>query len=163
MTYYNGSISDYGTSTGVLGSDASMEKSIGYNGPNYKGAYLKAAIDEYQLYNDVADAADVVNLYEEFGKVLDKKAIAQSDLDAVSIPGSTTPIWLCLPLESQVPILRGHPSDPSVISNDGTVVRPKVGEAAVVVTLTASVSYLGGEKVEKSFSVSVEPEKEKTG
>lgn len=150
-----------GTSTGVLGSDASMEKSIGYNGPNYKGAYLKAAIDEYQLYNDVADAADVVNLYEEFGKVLDKKAIAQSDLDAVSIPGSTTSN-LALPTTGiSGSDITWTSSDPSVISNDGTVVRPKVGEAAVVVTLTASVSYLGGEKVEKSFSVSVEPEKEK--
>ena len=55
----------YGTSetaTGVLGSDVSMEKSIGYNGPKYNGAYLDAVIDEYQLFNDVATQEEVLSL-----------------------------------------------------------------------------------------------------
>ena len=36
--------------TGVIGSEK-MEKSIGYNGPKYTGAYLNAALDHYELWN----------------------------------------------------------------------------------------------------------------
>ena len=50
---------------GVLGSDPDMEKSIGYNGPAYGFAYLNAALDHYELFNDTATAEQALALYEE--------------------------------------------------------------------------------------------------
>ena len=50
---------------GVLGSDPDMEKSIGYNGPVYGYAFLNAALDHYELFNDTATAEQALALYEE--------------------------------------------------------------------------------------------------
>lgn len=149
-----------GESTGVLGSDATMEKSIGYNGPKYKGAYLKAFLDEYQLYNDVATPEEVIALYEESGQTFDRKAVAQADLDKISIP-ETTQENLSLPTTGESGSVISWSSDnEAMVAADGTVVRPGVGEKDVTVTLTAEASYLNGEKVTKTYKVTVTAKQE---
>lgn len=51
-------------------------------------------------------------------------------------------------------------SNEDVISADGKVTRPEIGEENVTVTLTASASYAGGKEVTKEFKVTVIAKKE---
>ena len=141
------------TASGVLGSDASMEKSIGYSGTQYKAGYIKAALDEWQLYNDVATQSEVINLYEESGKTFDKKAVAQSDLDKITVVSEATKN-ITLPTTGEGGSTITWSSDnEAVITNDGKVTRPV--EKDETVKLTASASFEGSEAVTKEFSVKV--------
>lgn len=148
------------TATGVLGSDVSMEKSIGYNGPKYNGAYLDAVIDEYQLFNDVATQEEVIGLYEESGQTFDKEGVAQADLDALNIPSEVQNNMMLPSQGSKGSDITWESSNPDVISADGKVTRPEIGEENIKVTLTASASYAGGKKVTKTFEVTVLAKKE---
>lgn len=148
------------TSTGVLGSDASMEKSIGYNGPKYNGSYLDAVIDEYQLFNDVATPEEVIGLYEESGQTFDKEAVAQADLDALKIPSEVQNNIVLPSKGTSGSVITWESSDPDVISKDGKVTRPEIGEENKKVTLTATVAYAGGKEVTKEFEVTVLAKKE---
>lgn len=148
------------TSTGVLGSDASMEKSIGYNGPKYNGSYLDAVIDEYQLFNDVATPEEVIGLYEESGQTFDKEAVAQADLDALKIPSEVQNNIVLPSKGTSGSVITWESSDPDVISKDGNVTRPEIGEENKKVTLTATAAYAGGKEVTKEFEVTVLAKKE---
>lgn len=148
------------TSTGVLGSDASMEKSIGYNGPKYNGAYLDAVIDEYQLFNDVATPEEVIGLYEESGQTFDKEEVAQADLDALKIPSEVQNNIVLPSKGTSGSVITWESSDPDVISKDGKVTRPEIGEENKKVTLTATAAYAGGKEVTKEFEVTVLAKKE---
>lgn len=148
------------TATGVLGSDVSMEKSIGYNGPKYNGAYLDAVIDEYQLFNDVATQEEVIGLYEESGQTFDKEGVAQADLDALNIPSEVQNNMMLPSKGSSGSDITWKSSNPDVISAEGKVTRPEIGEENVKVTLTASASYVGGKEVTKTFEVTVLAKKE---
>ena len=148
------------TSTGVLGSDASMEKSIGYNGPKYNGSYLDAVIDEYQLFNDVATPEEVIGLYEESGQTFDKEAVAQADLDALKIPSEVQNNIVLPSKGTSGSVITWESSDPAVISKDGKVTRPEIGEENKKVTLTATAAYAGGKEVPKEFEVTVLAKKE---
>ena len=148
------------TSTGVLGSDASMEKSIGYNGPKYNGSYLDAVIDEYQLFNDVATPEEVIGLYEESGQTFDKEAVAQADLDALKIPSEVQNNIVLPSKGTSGSGITWESSDPDVISKDGKVTRPEIGEENKKVTLTATAAYAGGKEVTKEFEVTVLAKKE---
>lgn len=148
------------TATGVLGSDVSMEKSIGYNGPMYNGAYLDAVIDEYQLFNDVATQEEVIGLYEESGQTFDKEGVAQADLDALNIPSEVQNNMMLPSKGSSGSDITWKSSNPDVISAEGKVTRPEIGEENVKVTLTASASYAGGKEVTKTFEVTVLAKKE---
>lgn len=148
------------TSTGVLGADASMEKSIGYNGPKYNGAYLDAVIDEYQLFNDVATPEEVIGLYEESGQTFDKEAVAQADLDALKIPSEVQNNIVLPSKGTSGSVITWESSDPDVISKDGKVTRPEIGEENKKVTLTATAAYAGGKEVTKEFEVTVLAKKE---
>lgn len=148
------------TSTGVLGSDASMEKSIGYNGPKYNGSYLDAVIDEYQLFNDVATPEEVIGLYEESGQIFDKEAVAQADLDALKIPSEVQNNIVLPSKGTSGSVITWESSDPDVISKDGKVTRPEIGEENKKVTLTATAAYAGGKEVTKEFEVTVLAKKE---
>ena len=153
----------YGTSetaTGVLGSDVSMEKSIGYNGPKYNGAYLDAVIDEYQLFNDVATQEEVIGLYEESGQTFDKEGVAQADLDALNIPSEVQNNMMLPSNGSSGSDITWKSSNEDVISADGKVTRQEIGEENVTVPLTASASYAGGKEVTKEFKVTVIAKKE---
>lgn len=148
------------TATGVLGSDVSMEKSIGYNGPKYNGAYLDAVIDEYQLFNDVATQEEVIGLYEESGQTFDKEGVAQADLDALNIPSEVQNNMMLPSKGSSGSDITWKSSNEDVISAEGKVTRPEIGEENVKVTLTASASYAGGKEVTKTFEVTVLAKKE---
>lgn len=148
------------TSTGVLGADASMEKSIGYNGPKYNGAYLDAVIDEYQLFNDVATPEEVIGLYEESGQTFDKEEVAQADLDALKIPSEVQNNIVLPSKGTSGSVITWESSDPDVISKDGKVTRPEIGEENKKVTLTATAAYAGGKEVTKEFEVTVLAKKE---
>lgn len=148
------------TSTGVLGSDASMEKSIGYNGPKYNGSYLDAVIDEYQLFNDVATPEEVIGLYEESGQTFDKEEVAQADLDALNIPSEVQNNIVLPSKGTSGSVITWESSDPDVISKDGKVTRPEIGEENKKVTLTATAAYAGGKEVTKEFEVTVLAKKE---
>lgn len=160
--YRNGKICqtkiDYavtGDATGILGADASMEKSLGYNGSVYQKTSLNAALDEYQLYNDVADVGEVIELYEESGKTFDKKEVAQADLNALSIPEQVTGNLNLVTQGASGSVITWSSDNEEVVSADGTVLRPGIGEDNVKVTLTAEASYDGGEMVRKTFEVVV--------
>ena len=144
-----------GASTGVLGSSETLPKTIGFNGPQYNGAYLRAGLDEYRLYDDVAALTDVVALYEESGRTIDRQAVAQSDADALSVPETVT-VGVILPTTgSRGSDITWTSSDTGVIAADGTVTRPAEGEPDAEVTLTASVAYAGGTPVVREFAVVV--------
>jgi hypothetical protein len=140
-----------GASTGVLGSD-STTKAIGYNGPNYHGAYVHGALDDYRLYNGVATTADVVKLTQENEPSFDPKSVATSDLAALTVPTTTT-ANLTLPTAGAGGSTIAWSSDKtSVIGNDGTVTRPTGSDATV--TLTATATY-GGGTATRTFTVTV--------
>ena len=140
------------TSTGVIGPCADTKKTMGYNGPVYKSSYLKAAIDEYELYSTVCDQKTAIDLYEAGGATFDKKAVAQEDLDAVEVV-STTARSITLPTTGKNgSVITWKSSNASVLADDGTVTSP---EADTVVELTATASFLDGEAVQKKFNVTV--------
>ena len=151
-----------GESTGVLGSDSSMEKSIGYNGPIYNGAYLNAVIDEYQMFNDVATTEEVIGLYEESGQTFDKQAVAKTDLDALVIPSEVQNNLVLSKAGKNGSQITWESSDPNTIGTDGKVTRPAIGEPDQKVTLTARAVYAGGEEAVKTFHVTVLAKKEIT-
>ena len=164
--YRNGVVqsttTDYGISgesTGVLGSDPGMEKSIGYNGPSYKGSYLNAALDHYELWNDVATYEEAIALYEEQGGSVDKTAIAQSDLDALVIPEQTSRN-LSLPATGESgSAITWEVTAGDAMTDTGVIKRPEAGQPDAQVTLTATAVFLDGEEATKTFTVTVLAEK----
>ena len=149
--------------TGVLGSDPALPKTIGFNGPIYNGSYLTAALDQYRLFNGVADIGDVVHLYErDSGRQIDRQAVAQSDADGLSLPEQITVAAVLATSGSRGSTIEWSSSDPAVIGTDGSVNRPAEGEADAQVTLTARVHFLDGPVVTRDFTVSV-PAAQPTG
>ena len=144
-----------GTATGVLGSSESLPKTIGFNGPQYNGAYLRSALDSYRLYDGVATLTDVAALYEESGRVLDKQALAQAAAGSLSVPGSLTADVQLPTTASNGSTVEWESSDPDVISPVGQVTRPAEGADDAHVVLTAEVRYAGGEPVSRTFDVVV--------
>ncbi|RHA39934.1 beta-L-arabinofuranosidase domain-containing protein [Cellulomonas rhizosphaerae] len=144
-----------GAATGVLGSSPTLPKTIGFNGPLYNGSYLAAALDQYEVFDDVANLADVTSLYEAGGRTIDRQAIAQADADALSVPESVS-IGVVLPTTgSQGSDVLWESSDPDVLSTTGVVHQPAEGEPDAHVTLTARVRYLDGSPVTREFAVTV--------
>lgn len=150
------------TSTGVVGAFEGEQKAIGYNGPEYNGAFMKASLDEYRLYNKVLGQEEVIEVYEKGGKAFDKQAVAQGDLDALKIPEIVTGrLTLAGKGESGSEITWGT-SNPDVIALDGTVTRPEIGQPDQPVTLTAKAVFAGGAEAEKTFTVTVKAKAERT-
>lgn len=150
------------TSTGVVGPCEDMEKSIGYNGPNYKGAYLKASLDEYRLYDKVLNQEQAIEAYEKSGRSFDKRAVAQKDIDALKIPDTVTGRLILAGKGESGSVITWKTSDADVISLDGTVTRPEIGQPDKTVTLTAKAAFAGGQAVEKPFTVTVKAKTEKS-
>lgn len=149
------------TSTGVIGPCEDTEKSVGYNGPNYKGSYLKASLDEYRLYDKVLGQEQVIEVYEQSGQLFDKRAVAQTDLEALKIPETVTGRLILAGKGESGSVITWKTSNPDIISLDGTVTRPEIGQPDRTVTLTAKAVFAGGEAVEKSFTVTVKAKTEK--
>ncbi|MFC7505576.1 beta-L-arabinofuranosidase domain-containing protein [Nocardioides sp. GCM10030258] len=144
-----------GASTGVITGTAALPKTIGFNGPQYNGAFLASALDQYGLYTGVASTADVATLYEQGGGSLDKEALAQAAADDINVPDTAT-VGLALPSEAANGAeITWASSDPDVIGTDGSVHPPGDGEADAEVTLTATVRYADGDPVTRTFVVVV--------
>ncbi|NQX13779.1 glycoside hydrolase family 127 protein [Microbacteriaceae bacterium VKM Ac-2855] len=148
-----------GTATGVLGSEASSVKTIGYNGPTYNGAHLNGLLDDYTLYNGVASIADVVTLTQRGTPAFNPATVAQGDLDGLSVPASASSDF-GLPLEgahgTTVVWTSSNPAVIAVSGGDATVTKPTGNP--VDVTLTATASYGGSTPVTRAFTVTVAPE-----
>ena len=144
-----------GTSTGVITGSASLPKTIGFNGPQYNGAFLTSALDQYGLYAGVASTDDVVTLYEQGGGSLDKSALAQAAADDINVP-ATASVGLALPTEGANGASIGwESSDPDVISPSGEVTQPDAGADDAEVTLTATIRFADGAPVTRTFTVTV--------
>lgn len=144
-----------GASTGVITASPTLPKTIGFNGPSYNGAFLKAALDEYRLYDGVASHADAVELYEDGGGSLNEEALANMDADALDLPASTT-VALALPSSgANGSAITWASSDEDVLSPTGAVTPPGAGDDDVTVTLTATVRFLDGPAVTRTFEVTV--------
>lgn len=149
------------TSTGVIGPCEDVEKSIGYNGAAYKGAYLEGSLDEYRLYDKILDQEQAIEVYEKSGRSFDKQAVAQMDIDALRIPDTVTGRLILAGKGESGSVITWKTSDAHVISLDGTVTRPEIGQPDKTVTLTAKAVFAGGEAAEKSFTVTVKAKAEK--
>lgn len=144
-----------GDSTGVIGADETMEKSIGYNDPVYNGSYLNASLDHYELWNDVATAEEAVTLYEEQGGEINKKQVAQEDLDALVLPAETSSNIYLPSVGEKGSVITWSVKEGTAMDKDGVVTRPAQGEPDAKVTLTASASYRNGEAVTEDFQITV--------
>lgn len=145
-----------GTATGVISGESTTVKTLGYNGPQYNGAHANGLLDDYTLYNGVATIADVVSLTQQGDPAFDPASVAQSALDALSVPASAAADF-GLPVESiSGTAFTWESSDPDVIAIDGgaaSVTRPSSGPATV--TLTATATYGGSTPVTRAFDVEV--------
>lgn len=144
-----------GASTGVITGSQALPKTIGFNGPQYNGAFLTSALDQYALYEGVASTRDVVALYEQAGGTLDKTALAEAGADDINVP-ETAIVGLALPTEAANGAeITWESSNPEVISADGAVTPPASGEADAEVTLTATVRFADGDPITREFVVTV--------
>ena len=107
------------SASGVLGSESTTVKTLGFNGPLYNGAHLNGLLDDYTLYDGVATTADVVTLTQRNNPTFDPKTVAQADLDAVALP-STADTHFPVPTEGNAgTAISWTSSNPSVIAIDG--------------------------------------------
>ena len=146
------------TASGVLGSETTSTKTLGYNGPNYNGSYLRGLLDDYALFNGVATIADVVTLTQRNNPGFDPATVAQSDLEAISVPETTTVDFGVPTVGAKGSAIEWSSSDETVIAIDGGtahVTRPEGASAAV--TLTATAGYGGSDSVSREFDVVVQP------
>ncbi|UJF31413.1 beta-L-arabinofuranosidase domain-containing protein [Paenibacillus hexagrammi] len=140
---------------GIITSDETTQKSIGYNGPNYNGAYAKYALDDYEMFSTAARYEDIIALYEQqSGTVFDYEQIARSDADAITLPEQTIGD-ISLPLKGKSDsTISWTSSNENVIDLMGNVTRPSDGESDATVTLTATVTF-GAKQVTREFTVTV--------
>lgn len=138
--------------------NSSVEKSMGYNGPVYKGSYLNAAIDRVVLMDAAATEAEILALYQEKQvKELTNEEKAWQDANAISVPATTYgDITLPVSGTKNGSTITWTSSHPAVIAVDGTVQVPESG--SVQVTMTAEVTCGEGTEaktVKKEFTVTV--------
>ncbi|MCC2031466.1 beta-L-arabinofuranosidase domain-containing protein [Microbacterium allomyrinae] len=145
-----------GTATGVIVGESTTVKTLGYNGPQYNGAHATGLLDDYTLYNGVATVQDVVALTQQGDPSFDPAGVAQSALDALSVPSSVAADF-GLPTDAvNGAVLTWASSDTDVISIEGgaaSVTRP--ASAPATVTLTATATYGGSAPVTRTFDVAV--------
>ncbi|MFB2585565.1 beta-L-arabinofuranosidase domain-containing protein [Herbiconiux liukaitaii] len=147
-----------GTSTGVLGSESTSTKTLGYNGPTYNGSHVRGLLDDYRLYDAVASTSDVVALTQETDPAFDPAEVAQRALDSLTVPASAAADFPLSAVAANGAEITWTSSDPSVVSTDSDdgqahVTRPEAGDADV--TLTATATYGGSEARTKDFVVTV--------
>lgn len=151
---------DYGIGTdgadGMITSDETTQKSLGYNGPNYNGAFGKYALDDYEVYNTAARYEDIISLYEEqSGTTFDDEQVAKADADAITLPAKTLGN-LSLPVvgKSEASTISWESGNEEIIDKLGHVHRPEAGKSDASVTLTAEVTFRS-KKVTKQYNVIV--------
>ncbi|QIG39633.1 hypothetical protein G5T42_09150 [Microbacterium sp. 4R-513] len=145
-----------GTTTGVLGSESTSVKTLGYNGPTYNGAHANGLMDDYTLYNGVATIQDVVSLTQQNNPAFDPATVAQSDLDSLSVQPTADADFALPTVGAKGTAISWASSNSGVISMNGGeahVTRPVT--SSFTVTLTASATYGGSAPVTKTFQVVV--------
>ncbi|QHC68072.1 hypothetical protein GSU68_16855 [Rathayibacter sp. VKM Ac-2759] len=146
-----------GAATGVLGSESTSTKTIGFNGPQYNGAHLRGLLDDYVLYNGVATTTDVVTLTRAHNAAFDARAVAQSDLDAITLPTSTS-AGFSVPLRgAKGSDITWTSSDTDTIAIDGGTATVTPGTAATTVTVTGSATYGGSAAATRAYTIQVQP------
>ncbi|MBB3112856.1 hypothetical protein FHS18_004958 [Paenibacillus phyllosphaerae] len=152
---------DFGIGTdgadGVITADETTQKSLGFNGPQYNGAYGKYALDDYEIYNTAANYTDIIALYEEqSGTAFDYGKIAQADADALTLPAQTLGNLTLPSVGPSESSITWTSSNEAVIDSRGKVTRPSEGDTTV--TLTAAVTF-GTKSVTRTFQVVVPAKK----
>ncbi|MEV4776160.1 beta-L-arabinofuranosidase domain-containing protein [Microbacterium sp. LWH12-1.2] len=144
--------------SGVLGSESTTVKTIGYNGPQYNGSHLKGLLDEYAVFDGVATIDDVVALTQRGTADFDPATVAGADLAALTLP-ATVSVDFPLPTEgASGSAVAWSSSDTTLIEVDGAtahVTVPAEGEGTA--TLTASATYGASAPATREFSVTVTP------
>ncbi|KQP56574.1 beta-L-arabinofuranosidase domain-containing protein [Agreia sp. Leaf283] len=141
--------------SGVLGSENTSVKTLGFNGPIYNGGHVAGLVDDYSLYSAVATIDDVVTLTQKNDSAFDPQTIAQAALDAVTVPAQSATSFT-LPVEaSDGTRFAWSSSNPERISVDGATATVVRGDDAATVVLTASATYGSGAPVSKTFEVVV--------
>lgn len=149
----------YGVSAsapGTINAEATSTKTIGWNGPTYRGAFLKGALDEYRIYDRAATLDDVVTLTSEFDPTFDPAAIARADVDSLSLPATLTRN-LTLPAQGgSGSTLTWATSDDTVIDIvDGVAVVTRPADGDATVRLTATATYGSSAPATRAFDVLV--------
>lgn len=145
-----------GAATGVLGSESTSVKTLGYNGPTYNGAHANGLMDDYTLYNGVATIQDVVTLTQQNNPAFDPAAVAQSDLDSVSVQPTADADFAVPTVGAKGTTISWASSNTGVISmNGGEAHVTQPTGSSFTVTLTATATYGGSTAVTKSFPVIV--------
>ncbi len=138
-----------------ISSDNTSNKYIGFNSPSYNGGFAKFLLDEFKIYNSKATANDIIDIYTKAGGVFDSSKVIDSDYESLKINLSEVKNDIILPVEGIAGSkITWKSSNESVISNEGKVNRPKIGEDDVVVKLTATLTF-NETKKEKEFEVKV--------
>ncbi|MWV58978.1 beta-L-arabinofuranosidase domain-containing protein [Rathayibacter sp. VKM Ac-2754] len=146
-----------GAATGVLGSEGTSTKTIGFNGPQYNGAHLRGLLDDYVLYDAVATTSDIVALTKAHNAAFDAKAVAQSDLDAITLPAGTS-TGFSVPLKgAKGSDITWSSSDTATIAIDGGTATVTPGTAATTVTVTGSATYGGSAAATRAYTIQVQP------
>jgi uncharacterized protein len=149
----------YNQQGGSIAANDTDHKYIGFNSPGYGFGYAKINLDEFRIFNGVANMQDAINAYREGVPDFDGTVTAQAALDALSIPSSVTASKLSLPKSNaNGASIAWTSSNEQVIAPDhngwAEVTRPPVGSEAATVTLTAAASYAGATAT-RVFAVTV--------
>ena len=108
VTFYRNGVKQTATTvsntsaSGILGSESTSTKTIGYNGPTYKASFIHGAMDDYRLYDGVATDADATTLTDEH-----IAALQNADLATLSLPSIATN-------DLTLPAGAGQPADRSL-------------------------------------------------
>jgi GH43 family beta-xylosidase len=131
---------------------------VGYIGrSSYPDIFYAGAVDDVIVSTAAYDPAQVAALYYSSARTPADEVLAAltSDADAVALPAQTI-TDIALPTTGLVAFsaITWESSDPAVLSADGAVARPAVGQTDAVVTLTATFT-LAGQTVTRTYDVTV--------
>lgn len=146
------------TASGVLESETTTVKTLGFNGPRYNGSHLKGLLDDYALYDAVASVDDVVALTRVHDADFDASAVAQADLERITLPEKVSTDF-DLPAEGRSgTAITWTSSDPEIVAIEAGHARVSAPERGTSqVTLTATGAYGSSAPVTRDFALAVEP------
>lgn len=163
--YINGeaqtAASDNTASAGTIVADDTT-KYIGWNGAHASGGQLTGMLDDVKLWNTVANTADAEREVKVGDKSFDATTLAQAALDKVNIATSATSNLTFNTEAANGATLTYASDNEAVISNEGVVTRPAVGEADGTAKITVTASY-GSKAVSKTVTVTVPAQTENGG
>ncbi|WP_204313966.1 MULTISPECIES: beta-1,3-specific beta-L-arabinofuranosidase [Bifidobacterium] len=141
------------TSAGTIAADDTT-KYIGWNGTHASGGQLTGSLDDVKLWSTVATTADVEREAKIGVKDFSAEKLAQAALDNVNITSKATANLTFNADAANGSALTYVSDNQDVVSNDGVVTRPAVGEKDATAKITVTSSY-GSAAVSKTFTVTV--------